>query len=53
MVKRMSYAEIVDAIYGLEFGRKDQRVAKESSKKQKMRCQGVRQEAEDKRIFLQ
>lgn len=37
LIGRMSYAKIVDAAYDLEFGREEQRVAKESGKKQKMR----------------
>ena len=37
MVGRMTYAEIVDAAYGLEIGREEWRVANESGKKQKMK----------------
>ena len=33
MVRRMSYAEIVDATYDLEIGREERRAAKESGKK--------------------
>ena len=33
MVGRMSYAKIVDAIYGLEFGREEQKATKEFGKK--------------------
>ena len=33
----MSYAKIVHAAYGLEIGRGEQKAAKESSKKQKMK----------------
>ena len=36
-VRSISYAEIMDAAYGLEFGREERRIAKESGKKQKMR----------------
>ena len=37
MVGRMSYAKIIDAAYSLEIGREEQRAAKESGKKQKMK----------------
>ena len=37
MIGRMSYVEIMDAAYGLEIGREEQRAAKESGKKQKIK----------------
>ena len=37
MVRRMSYAEIMDVAYGLQFGKEELRATKESHKKQKMR----------------
>ena len=37
MVGRMSYAEIMDVAYGIEFGMEERRATKESSNKKKMK----------------
>ena len=37
MVRRMLYAEIIDATYGLKSGREEQKAAKKSNKKQKIK----------------